>query len=383
MNWRAFLIVLLFLSDLPAGAQEEPDRIDLNGYITGLQTAIFEEVSGDWVNDNLLHNRLNFRIYAGSKVTFGLEMRNRMFTGDMVRTGPEYADNIGTDPGVADLSWNIINENSVLINTTIDRLWVDYSSGIVQLRIGRQRINWGQTFVWNPNDIFNAYSYFDFDYTERPGSDAIRLQIYPSYSSTIDLAVKMDSDDDLTAAGLVRVNRWGYDFQFLAGYVNSEDLVIGTGWSGAFGSTSFRGEASWFQPFENFGDTTGTGLFTISFDRSFSSNAMVQLQAMYCNNPLDFDDFESFYSGNLTAKDLAFSDFSLFGSLVYPITPLFNLGLSAIWYPGLNGYFAGPTIDWSVAENVDFSFIWQHFDSNPDNGRQKINLAFLRFKHSF
>ena len=61
----------------------------------------------------------------------------------------------------------------------------------------RQRINWGQTLVWNPNDIFNAYSYFDFDYIERPGSDAIRLQYYPDYSSAIEMAVKADYENKI------------------------------------------------------------------------------------------------------------------------------------------------------------------------------------------
>jgi len=189
--------------------------------------------------------------------------------------------------------------------------------------------------------------------------------------------------DDVNAAGLFRFNKWGYDFQFLAGFVNSEDLVIGAGWSGAFGSTSFRGEGSWFQPADNFSDTTGTALFTISFDRSLSNNGMVQIQAMYCNNPIDFDSFESFYDGNLSARDLAFSEFNLFGSISLPLTPLFNLGVSAIWYPGLNGYFAGPSIDWSLSQNVDLSFIWQHFESRPQADNLKINLGFLRFKYSF
>ncbi len=96
--------------------------------------------------------------------------------------------------GWIDMSWNIVDENSFFLNTTIDRLWLDLNFNKFQARIGRQRINWGQTFVWNPNDIFNAYSFFDFDYTERPGSDAIRLQYYPSFSSAIELAAKIDSE---------------------------------------------------------------------------------------------------------------------------------------------------------------------------------------------
>ena len=105
-------------------------------------------------------------------------------------SGHSYSDLIGTDQGWVDLSWNLLDEQSFFLNTTIDRLWVDLNYGKFQARIGRQRINWGQTLVWNPNDIFNVYSFFDFDYVERPGSDAIRLQYYPDSSSALNLQLK-------------------------------------------------------------------------------------------------------------------------------------------------------------------------------------------------
>ncbi len=165
---------------------------------------------------------------------------------------PSYAASVAADQGWVDMSWNILNEQSFFLNTTIDRLWADFNYGKFQARVGRQRINWGQTLVWNPNDVFNSYSFFDFDYVERPGSDAIRLQYYPGSSSAMELAVKADYRDHITASALYRFNKWGYDIQFLAGYVNSEDLMAGAGWSGAIGSVSFRGEASWFQPAGNF-----------------------------------------------------------------------------------------------------------------------------------
>lgn len=374
--------VLLFVA-LSLNAQEGSSNISTKGYLSSMQSAVFEELDGDWAMDNLVHNRINLRLYAGSRITFGLEMRNRVFTGDMLRSDPDYSTRMGADNGWMDLSWNLIDQKSVLLNTSLDRFWVDFSGEKYQLRIGRQRINWGQTIVWNPNDVFNAYSYFDFDYVERPGSDAVRLQIYPSYSSSLELAAKIDANDNVTAAALYRFNKLGYDFQFLGGYISGSDWMIGTGWSGAFGSTSFRGEISWFQPDENFADTTGTGIFTLGFDRSFANSAAVQFQAMYCNSPLDLTDFESLYSGNLSAKDLAFSKFSLFASAQVPVTQLFRLGLSAIVYPDIKGFFAGPTIDASLSDNVDLSFFWQYFNAKPSENKIELHLMFLRFKYSF
>jgi hypothetical protein len=383
MRYLIFIFSIILLSGNPVFSQEKQKFLTLNGYVSILHSVIFDSLSGPFINDNLIHNRLNLKGYVNENLTFAAEFRNRLFTGDMVESGPDYSEMIGSDQGMVDMSWNIINEQSFFLNMTVDRLWLDYNYGKFQARIGRQRINWGQTLVWNPNDIFNAYSYFDFDYVERPGSDAVRLQYYPGSSSAIEIAVKADFEDNITAATLYRFNKWGYDLQFLAGYFNSEDLVAGAGWSGTLGSLSFRGEATWFQPTKAFSDTTGTGIFTLGFDKIFKNNSMAQIQFMYCNNPADLDSFGSLYYGSISTKELAFSKYSCFGLFSYPITPLLNLSLSAIWFPDLDGYYMGPSVDYSIAENVDLSMYWQHFESKMDDLKTTINLGFLRVKFSF
>jgi hypothetical protein len=377
----ALFFLLLFV--FPATSQEKQKAITIDGYLTTLQSAMFDTLSGPFFYENLLHNRLNFKGYINDKITMAVELRNRLFTGDRVRSYFGYSDLISTDEGWADMSWNIIDENSFFLNTTIDRAWIDLNFSKFQARIGRQRINWGQTFVWNPNDIFNAYSFFDFDYMERPGSDAVRLQYYPSFSSAAELAAKVDSEDDLTVAGLYRFSKWGYDMQFLAGYSNGSDIVAGAGWSGSIGSVSFRGEGSWFRPLENFNDTSGVTIITAGFDQVFEKNSMVQIQLMYCNNPLSLNNIAGFYMGNLSAKDLAFSEFSAFGQFTWAATPLMNIGISAMWFPDLKGYFAGPSFDYSLAENVDFSLLWQHFNAELGGIKTRMNLGFLRVRFSF
>jgi hypothetical protein len=371
MMRRLLFILVFFVATGLVFSQEKPKFLTLNGYFSTMQSAMFDSLKGPFVVDNLLHNRLNFKGYVDENITFAAEFRNRLFTGDMVKAGPSYAESVGSDQGLVDMSWNILNEQSFFLNTTIDRLWVDMNYGKIQARVGRQRINWGQTLVWNPNDIFNVYSYFDFDYVERPGSDAIRLQYYPDYSSAFEVAVKADYEKKVTAAALYRINKWGYDIQFLGGYFNSEDIV------------SFRGEATWFQPTKNFTDSVGTGIFTIGFDKTFNNNSMAQMQFMYCNNPADMLSFGSIYKGTMSTKELAFSKFSAFASYSYPVTPLFYMSLSAMWFPDLKGYYAGPSFDYSIAENVDLSIFWQHFESHSSEPRTRINMGFLRVKISF
>jgi hypothetical protein len=376
-----FSLFLIFYCQLIS--QEKPKFLTLNGYVSTLQSIMYDSLSGPFVIDNTIHNRLNLKGYINENITFAAEFRNRLFTGDMVRNSPAYSEMIGEDQGLVDLSWNILDEQSFFLNTAVDRLWVDLNYGKFQARVGRQRINWGQTLVWNPNDVFNTYSFFDFDYVERPGSDAIRLQYYPGYSSALEFAIKADYNDNITASVLYRFNRWGYDIQFLGGYVESEDLMAGAGWSGAFGSVSFRGEASWFQPYQDFIDSAGTGILTIGFDKSFKNNSLAQIQLMFCNNPVDPENFSEFYFGTLSAKELAFSKFTIFGQFSWPVTSLFNASLSAMWFPDMKGYYAGPSFDYSVAENVDLSLYWQHFESKTATSAEKINIAFLRVKINF
>jgi hypothetical protein len=54
-----------------------------------------------------------------------------------------------------------------------------------------------------------------------------------------------------------------------------------------------------------------------------------------------------------------------------------------MWFPDLKGYFAGPSADYSLAENLDFSLIWQHFDGEISGIKSRLNLGYLRIKFSF
>jgi len=344
---------------------------------------MFDSLNGEFTNDFLLHNRLNFKAFLGENVILQAELRNRLFTGDMTESDPEYAHMTGHDQGWIDMSWNLVDEHSFFLNTTVDRLSLEVRQNQFEAKLGRQRINWGQTFVWNPNDIFNAYSFFDFDYVEKPGSDAIRLLYYPSFSSVVEAAAAVDHDGHITAAGLWRFNQFNYDVQFLVGYVKSNDLVAGAGWSGNIGTVSCRGEASYFQPVKASSDNDSRALVTIGFDKVLRDNSSAQLQFMFCDDPGDLNDFTGFYTGKLSAKDLAFSKFTTFGQFTWAATPLLNLGLSAMWFPDLHGYFTGPSVDYSLAQNIDFTFLLQHFNADMPGEKVNITLGFFRFRLSF
>jgi len=243
-------LMIVGLCTLNLYPQDGPsDKYSLKGYVKYLNLVTFDKVDSPWLVDNTIHNRLNFDWFMGERLTFKASMRNRLIYGDYVKSIPGYDQLIEADNGFLNfLTNNIYSISSSVLNTSFDRLLLEYHTDNFTATLGRQRINWGQSFAWNPNDLFNAYSFFDFDYEERPGSDALRLQYYPSYTSAAEVAVKVDKDRKITAAGLYRFNTLGYDIQVLAGVVDTTDLVVGGGWTGSLWKVGFAGEVSYFHP---------------------------------------------------------------------------------------------------------------------------------------
>jgi len=320
-----------------------------------MQTVMYEEIDENWLSDHLIHNRLNFKWYISDNATTTVEMRNRFIYGDFMKIIPGYNTMIEEDQGWMNLSVNI--KNSFVLSGNIDRAYLDLYFGKLQIRTGRQRINWSRTFAWNPNDIFNAYSFFDFDYVEKPGSDAVLVQYYTGSSSMAQAAVKIDRNENITAAGLYRFNQWGYDFQFLGGILNSEDWVAGAGWAG---------------------DISGAGFYT------FKNSLSIRAEFLYNGFSQNISDFSDYYFQTLSVKNISFTDYSVFTQISYPFNPLFNGAFSVMLFPSMNGFYIGPDLSLSLTDNMDISFILQHFNGEFTEGtREKMTLAFLRLKWSF
>ena len=356
------------------------------GYLSDMPSVMFEKIDGPWTVDNLVHNRLNFKTRLGSRLSAAVEVRNRFLYGETVKNIPGYDRMIGQDNGWTDMSWNLVTGTSFIINTTIDRAYVDLSLGKFQATVGRQRINWGMNYVWNPNDIFNVYSFFDFDYVERPGSDAIRLQYYFTPSAHLELAGKMNSSNQASYAGLIRFSLAGYDFQVLGGLMDEKEFVAGGGFSGYIGPVSLNGELTYLHPRKMVSQPTpaiiaGGG---VSYLTPFQLNIQLEYLFNEAASQSGLTGFTDFYYRILTVRDLSFAPHTFFVNLAYPISPLFNAGIAAMFFPKLNGFFAGPTIDISLRNNLDLSLIVQHFAVEMKPGAvQRATLGFLRLKWSF
>ncbi len=386
MRYLSYLLLFIAIYQNSA-AQNELSKWEINGYLSNMQSVMILDAGGNWINDNLFHNRVNFFWYPGSNIETSVQFRNRFMYGQTIQTNPDYVNSIDDEKSFLDMSFMLLDGKSFFLNTNIDRAYLRYSKGKFVSTIGRQRINWAQTFVWNPNDIFNVYNFFDFDYIEKPGSDAIRLQYYSGFTSTIEAAAKLDHQNKLTAAAYYRFNKVGYDFQVLGGILSETDYFGGLGWAGDIKGAGFRGEMTYIHPQENFKDTTGIFYLAVSGDYTFQNSFNIQFEGLYSKLPSNFqmNSFLDYYSGPLTVKNLAFSKWNAFMQVSYPITPLLNASASFIYFNDLNGYYSGPTIDYSIKNNMTMSLISQIFSGefNGGNNRNTLFLGFLRYKFNF
>jgi len=384
--------IILFICTFTLNVNSQ-QIVSFDGYLNDMQSVYHIEQTG-WLWENQVHNRLNLGIYPADWLSISLQARTRVIQGNTYSTFPGYAKMLGKDPGWLDLtlsgdgSYN--NDVGYIITSRLDRAYAEFTIDDLVATLGRQRINWGQTFVWNPNDIFNSYSYFDVDYPERPGTDALRIQYYTGIASNLELVASADSAGKITAAGYFRFNALGYDFQFLGGVLRDDDLVLGTGWSGSVVNTSFRGELSYFRNLDNFADTSGNILLSAGMDHTFSNSLWIQTELLYSGfaDHLNIYNFMQILGSEMDVKRIGFTKWSFFASCSYPVSPLINASLAGIYYPEWKGFYIGPSFDFSLKENLSASLISQLFSAELEDpygqaSRQNTWVGYLRLKWSF
>jgi hypothetical protein len=389
---RKFLFIsslaLLFIV-LPFQAFVQESKVSLNGYVKEMYMFYSPEnpIPGtdlDYLATNIIHNRLNFKWYTSKKFTTVVEMRNRLMFGNLVKDFPGYMATIDVDNGLMDLSWISAQSKSWFVHSMIDRAYLDYSSGKWQVRLGRQRVNWGVNLVWNPNDIFNTFSYFDFDYEERPGTDAVRVQYYTGTTSSAELVYKPGRDNAHTSlAGMYRFAKWDYDFQFIGGQAGN-DWIVGGGWSGDIRGAGFRGELTHFEPRNDL--STQATVASVSADYTFSNSWYIHGSFLYSSNGKTgkAGGMNVLFNPDMSAKQLSFARYSLFGQVSKPITPLLSGSFSGIINPSDGSFYVGPAFAYSVLNNLELMLTSQLFfgDSGTEFG-DIGQIAFGRLKWSF
>lgn len=359
-------------------------KLTLKGYIKYLEQVSFTGNATKLQTNELLHNRLNFRYQPDEHFTFRLEIRNRLYYGDLVRSIPDFASLVTSSDESFNLSENWVNRNAVLFNSTIDRLSAEYLSGKWDITLGRQRINWGINTVWTPNDIFNTFNYFDFDYEERPGSDAVRVQYDFNASSSLDLAVSPGKAANQNIEALMyHLNRWNYDFQLFSG-IYHQDFTAGAGWAGNIKGAGFKGEISYFTPYHNFSDSPSLAA-SLSVDYGFKNGIYLIVSGLYNLKGSDsIPDIAQLTSESLSARNIFPFKYTSFAELSYSFSPLLKGSAALMYSPGGNSLIFLPDATYSIADNWVLDLIGQSFFSEQNGSYRPFgNSIYMRIKWGF
>jgi hypothetical protein len=382
---KYLFIIGLLLQTIFAFAQDSiaEKKFRMQGYIKDLHSFTFNKDFSEVVTGNLVHNRLNFKYRPFKGFTAALEMRNRLFWGEEMAQTPSFASGLKYPGESEDLSITWVEMDNLLLFSNIDRLWVDYGANKWNVRLGRQRINWGIGTLWNPNDIFNTYNFLDFDYEERPASDAIKGQYLFGNMSNMELAVARTGDSVSNSIVAVKyfTNKWNYDFQFLGGFY-LEQPTLGAGWAGSIGNAGFKGESQYF--FAK-GSLPGQLNLAMEADYIFGKGWYLAGGGLFnsegIDEPLDITSISSF---TLSPRQPMPTKWNLFTSFSKEITPLFLVNTGVVYAPETNLLMVLPSLQYNLAENLDVNLVGQSFFAEQPAGFEgMVHRVYFRLKWSF
>ena len=363
--------------------EEEESKWEVNGYVKYLHSYFALHDLTLSLTDQLIHNRINLSYYANQNLTVKVDFRNRLFYGEYVKFIPDYNAQItDINNDYLDLSWSIASDKSYVLHSMIDRAYINYSKGDLDIRLGRQRINWGIQTFWNPHDVFNTYSFTDFDYEERPGSDALLVRYYTGVSSSVEFAFRAaDHIAKGTIAGLWRFNKYNYDFQIPVGYTR-QNAFIGIGWAGNIKTAGFKGEWAFYRGLVD--EEADAFVGSLGVDYVFSNNLYLQVGGMYNSLGSSDQPINNLLSFNLSSKNLYPYNSAIFSQMSIPITPLLNASLAAIYSPvKTHALFLNPGATFSIASNWDLDLIGQILLSKDEKYTSPIQALFMRVKFSY
>ncbi len=367
---------------LAQDSSESKEKWELNGYLKNMENLTFDHLSKQVTSGNLLHNRINIKWMPSATFTAVAQIRNRLFWGEEIKLTPSFSSLLKNENEKINLQVQWINSASVVLHTNTERLYVDYRTEKWNARVGRQRINWGVTTTWNPNDVFNSYNFLDFDYEERAGVDAAKLQYQFNDFGNVELAYSLTGNNkgDIAAARF-SFNKWNYDFHILSGWVNKQ-ASTGAAWAGSIKESGIKGELEYYFRSKHANDRLNV---VLEWDHMFKKGWYANFSTLYNSRGVDtvVNNFSSI-NLELSPQNLMPTKWNLIATTSKEITPLLSANMSVLFTPGTNLLILLPSVRYNLATNLDVDLVGQSFFSELNNTFRGVSTRiFLRMKWSF
>ena len=378
----AFGFVLLTSRALGQDSINVSPKFLVNGYIKDLQFVHYDGKFNDNYSGNIVHNRLNFKYIPSNKITATAEIRSRLFYGGEVKKVPGFESFLRNQNEKFNLqkAWNL--NSSMIIHTNIERFNLNYSDSGLNIKIGRQRVNWGVTSTWNPNDIFNAYNFLDFDYEERAGIDGAEVQYTFENTNGIEIAyANTGKKSEQIVAFKYSMNKLNYDIQFIAGSFKNR-LTAGAGWAGYIQDAGFKGEIQYFSPIKG---SKGHVNIVLEADYMFNNGWYCSLGFLYYNMGLSgsINDWNQI-DLRLSPENLMPTKLNSIINVAKELNPLLSINCSTLYSPGSNMLILYPSLQYNLATNLDLSLVWQSYLAELESEFQAVDhQGFVRVKWNF
>lgn len=381
------ILCMNFLVAIPLKSQTE-SKVYFSGYVKQLQGLYFSNLQGiqngsSLAIDNLFHHRLNMEWEINNSFRIKTAIRNRIFYGDLVKGNSGYADFIDSQVNNwLDLSMVWLNSKNFIGHSTLDRFYAEYTKKSWEISVGRQRVNWGISTIWNPNDIFNAYSFTDFDYEERPGSDVLRVRYFTGQTGSLEVAIRgANNVEDATFAGRWLFNKSKYDLQLITGF-DQEYLLLGGGWAGNIKNAGFKGETTLFYHPNSRNSIASSSL---NIDYVFKKGFYINVGALYNSNGKKAFNINQLFTFDLSARNLYPYRWANFVQMTYPINSILTTSLTSIYSPNKSqSLYVHPTVTFFIANNWTIDTIGQVvFEKDAGKYSSPLQAYYLRLKYSY
>ncbi len=261
----------------------------------------------------------------------------------------------------ARLEWDLEESDHVMWRHRFDRLSARWApDDRLEITAGRQTVSWATTLLLSPADPFIPFDPSDPFREYRAGVDALRLQIFPSQLSDLDIVVRPAKvragvvvvDETMTVLGRGRGVWQGWELSGWLGVLHDQPAAA-VGAAGGVGQVAVRCELS---VREKNDEVVGRGAVGVDsrldlFDRDFYFSIEYQHDGLGASEAADLTrvrSSEAFARGELQtlSRDVAATQLS------YQVHPLWNADLLVLWSIGDQSTLISAGASYSASNEV-------------------------------
>ncbi len=379
----AALLGLVLLAPAVAEAgrivDKEKIQIDLGGDVKGFFDVLFPYEHLLMPEDPVATAAVDFRFkFSGDYSTWlSWELHHSLTSRFRPAGDSAFGLSAGTQGTVAEeaipLSYELVDTPNFALDGRFDRLNVSFHVPGFDATVGRQPISFGSGLFFTPMDLLAPYTPQVVDREYKPGVDAIRLDGY--FGATGRATGVVGVVDEFDLEGLFVAGYGGFtvvitDINFFAAKIQ-QDLVLGAGVATSIGPVSVHGDLTVTVPLDGEESCKGAvdgadpdarcpafvrGVVGATARTNFGLSVMGELYAQTTGTSddtayLKVATRERFARGELWTMGKFYGGFSI----SQEILPILIVSATAMvnWLDP--SALIGPSLSWSVADNVDFA----------------------------